>query len=329
MLEAGDGGALAELLATAPSVSVYRHLWRALAQREYEFALPDAALELTVFALPLLVVAGKEDAESAVTMLPGVLGDVSELTAILREHRALGGNETFALSGALTGADAIDVARLPELLAWRRLGANTAAHDLPAAPISVPAAHESVHLRFLVGTAIAAPGVDPLRDAHVGGWGIPIARSLVRQLGAPGVTLLALPRAPQRLMPAVWTGRAAQREVSAQLFASNAVRRYRSSVGEPVAVISAHRASVPGGGELRLSLSSPFDPRDAEGFRCPLHPLDSVADVAAMLLDLLRQCRVTDVRTLAGVHPERDAATGLPLFYKPETIPPTATVTVH
>jgi len=59
------------------------------------------------------------------------------------------------------------------------------------------------------------------------------------------------------------------------LFAGNAIRRIRAAVGEPTAVISAHRApDAPGGGELRLSLSSPFDPRDAEGFRCPLHPLD-------------------------------------------------------
>jgi len=124
--------------------------------------------------------------------------------------------------------------------------------------------------------------------------------------------VLALPRAPQRLLPAVQQGRAAQREVSAQIFVGNALRRLRAAVGEPSAVISAHRApAAPGGGELRLSLSSPFEPRDAEGFRCPLYPPDRAADVAAMLVQLLHDCRVTDIRVLAGVHPgprSRDGA---------------------
>jgi len=109
----------------------------------------------------------------------------------------------------------------------------------------------------------------------------------------------------------------------------NALRKLRASVGEPSAVISAHRApDAPGGGELRLSLSSPFEPRDAEGFRCPLYPLDRAADVAAALVQLLRDCRVADIRVLAGIHPDRDPATGLRLLFKPDTIPP-ATALVH
>jgi len=101
-------------------------------------------------------------------------------------------------------------------------------------------------------------------------------------------------------------------------------------IGEPTAVISAHRApDAPGGGELRLSLSSPFEPRDAEGFRCPLYPLDRAGDVVAMLVDLLRDCRVTDIRTLAGVHADRTDGTGLPLLFKPESIPAAATFRIH
>jgi len=130
-------------------------------------------------------------------------------------------------------------------------------------------------------------------------------------------------------LPAVQQGRAAQRDVSAQIFVSNALRRLRASVGEPTAVISAHHApDAPGGGELRLSLSSPFETRDAEGFRCPLYPLDRAADVAALLAQLLHDCRVTDIRVLAGVHPDRDAATGLHLLFKSDTIP-AAAVLVH
>jgi len=107
--------------------------------------------------------------------------------------------------------------------------------------------------------------------------------------------------------------------VGAQLFASNAIRTLRAQVGEPVAVISAHRAAAaPGGGELRLSLSSPFDPRQAEGFRCPLFATDRASDVATMLVDLLHDCRVADVRILPGVHADRDPLTGLTLLFKPD-----------
>jgi hypothetical protein len=134
--------------------------------------------------------------------------------------------------------------------------------------------------------------------------------------------VLALPRAAQRPLPAVMQGRSAQREISAQLFLGNALRRMRAVAGEPTAVISAHRApDAPGGGELRVSLSSPFDPRDDEGFRCPLHPFDRVEEVVAMLEALLADCRVADVRLVGGVHPDRDPATGQRLLFKRDSIP--------
>jgi hypothetical protein len=153
---------------------------------------------------------------------------------------------------------------------------------------------------------------------------------MVVQLGSARASVLALPRAPQRLLPAVVQGRGAQREVAAQIFASNAIRKLRGTVGEPTAVVSAHRApDAPGGGELRLSLSSPFEPGAAEGFRCPLHPLDRVGDVVSMIKSLLRDCRVTDIRTVACVHPDRAAGTGLPLLFKPDTMPDSTGPGVH
>jgi hypothetical protein len=110
--------------------------------------------------------------------------------------------------------------------------------------------------------------------------------------------------------------------VSAQLFASNAIRKLRAAVGEPAAVISAHRAiDSATGGELRLSLSSVFDAREAEGFRCPLYPADHAGDVADMLVTLMRDCRLTDVRVLSGVYGDRDAASGLPLLFKADALP--------
>jgi hypothetical protein len=203
-------------------------------------------------------------------------------------------------------------------------------HALTPSSIEFRAGRESVHLRFLVGCAVAKPGAELTADTGVGKWGIPLTRELVAQLGSGQAAVLALPRAPQRLLQAVAQGRAAQREVSAQIFASNAIRKLRSTVGEPTAVISAHRApDAPGGGELRLSLSSPLEPGTAEGFRCPLHPLDRVGDVASMLVSLMRDCRVTDIRTLPGVHADRAADTGLPLLFKPDTIPDSIGSGVH
>ncbi len=174
-----------------------------------------------------------------------------------------------------------------------------------------------MHLRFLVGSALVAPGATPFHDAEVGRWGTPVAQWLARALAVADVSVLALPRAPARPSVGLVHGRAAQREVAAQLFASHAIRQLRASVGEPTAVISVHRVdSSPAGAEVRLSLSSPFAPREAQGFRCPLLPLDRVDDVVRMLTDLMRDCRVNDVRLKPGVHGDRDRATGLPLLFK-------------
>jgi hypothetical protein len=173
-----------------------------------------------------------------------------------------------------------------------------------------------------VGSALAAPGADLLRDAEVGKWGMPLAHALGRQLATPGTSVLALPRAPQTLLQAVRQGLAAQREVGVQVFAANAIRKLRAAVGEPTAVLSAHRVSrAANDGEVRLSLSSPFDIREAEGFRCPLYPQENVADVVAMLTGFLAECRVMDVRIVPGVHADRDSVTGLPLLFKGNDLP--------
>lgn len=320
LLEADNGRALAEVFDTTPGPAVYRHLWRLLTRAES--ASDGDALRATVFALPVVIVAGLAEGASGTASLPGVLSDPAALAALLREHDALAGNRTFALGNALVDADALGLAHLPRLLARGTLTATMPAPlDLAPAPIGLAAGHESVHLRFVVGVAVAAPGVDLVASVSTQGWGIPLTQALGAQIAVPGTTVLALPHAPQRLVTAVQTGRALQREVSAQVFAGNALRKFRASVGEPSAVISAHRvAGVPAGGELRLSLSSPFEPRDAEGFRCPLYAADRTADVVQMLATLLADCRVGDVRVLPGVHADRDPATDAPLLFKADAL---------
>jgi hypothetical protein len=319
-----DGATLAAWLATAPSVAIHRHVWRAIARRA-RMPADDGRIAASLFAIPLVIVAGVPGGADAHAVLPGVLPAPQALVDVLVAHGALGGNRTFSIANALVAADALDVSRVPALLAaGRRTLSGGAALDLPPAPLALPAG-ESVHLRFLVGTAIGAAGLDVTRDGTTGQWGRPLTNALSAQLAAPGLTLLALPRPVLSPLNAVVQGRVAQRDVSAQLFASNAIRQLRASVGEPVAVLSAHRAAdAAGGGELRLSLSSPFSTRDAYGFRCPILPGERAADAAAMLANLLADARVGDVRVVAGVHGDRDPVTGGPLLFKPETLPPVA-----
>jgi hypothetical protein len=326
-LAAGASELVIALLAHAPSLDVQRHLWRLLARRAARPLDDAAALGMRLFAIPLVVVTGVRGGAQVTAMLPAELPDVRSIETLLIEHRALGGSRTFTLFGALVAADAIDLPRLPRLMqAAHRFGDGAGPLDLAAAPLHVPSG-ESAHLRFLVGSVLAGRDVDPLAARDTSRWGMPLSRALTNVLGAGDVSALVLPRAAASLPAAVAQGRAAQREVAAQLFASNALRELRASFGEPVAVISAHVcADVPAGGELRLSLSSPLSPRDAQGFRCALHPGERVADVVAMLTGLLAECRVADVRLVDGVHPDRDPLTGGPLLFKPETLPPHAPV---
>jgi len=321
MLDREEGAELSQLFVRAPSASVYRHLWRRLGDA-WNAAPREAALKAHVFAIPVVLVAGHTVAGARVT-LQGAIDDPSRLAEILRTHGALHSNETITLANALISAETIDLAHLP---AWRRVCAHLVAGApspmaLAPSPITIGTT-EGAHLRFLVGTALAAPGAELLRDNDLRRFGAPLARALEAALAADGVTLLALPRAPSDPVFAVHAGRDAQREIAAQLFLSQALRNLRMRYGEPSAVISAHRSSdAPLGGELRLSLSSPFAEREAEGFRCPLFAADVFTDVVNMLTNLLEDCRVSDVRIVAGIHDDRTADTNQLLLFKPDTMP--------
>ena len=323
-LRSGDASWLVRLFAAAPSAAIGRHLWRRLLAAWKLASRNDGehGIAVTLFALPIVIVAARRS-EAGPAAIDAVLPGSDRVAALLQEHGALAGNRNFGLGNALVAAEMLDLPQLPELLSWTRLpDPRAATRALSPAPIPIAAAGEGVHLRFLFGTAVAAPGADLLADAQVGAWGIALAQELARQLAAPEISLLALPRAPRAPPTGLHEGRAAQREVGAHLFTSNAIRRLRAAVGEPSAVVSAHRSpTAAGGGELRLSISSAFDAAQAEGFRCPLFIGERAGDVAAMLVDLLRACRVADVHVLPGVYPDRDAETGLVLLFKPESLP--------
>ncbi len=315
LLLSGDVTKIADALAHAPSHAVQRHITRTLvgAHADAGRARGDVALPSTVFAIPVVIVA----ANSGPVNVPGALPSIDEITTLMKANGALRGNENFVLSNALAPASAFALEKLPASLDWWSAASGTPI-AIEKASLPVPANQESVFLRFLVGTALAGPGVDLLTANDTGKWGMPFTQTIAKQLGGGTLSLLALPRPPRSPLAALMQGRAAQREVSLQLFATNAIRKFRSSVGEPEAVISSHR--TPDGGEVRLSLSNPFDEKGAEGFRAELQPTDRAQDVAVLMQDLLRECNVASVTVLADVFPDIDSESKLPMLFRADAL---------
>lgn len=317
-LLAGDVVPIAEALAAAPSLAALRLIARGLARAHVEAARrkhPAEGLAATVFALPVIIVAGSPSA----VRVPGALPRIEEFVDLLKTHCALRGNQAFALGNALVSAAAFALERLPATLDWWRVDETVGEPlALERAPMEVAANQEQVFLRFLIGRALAAPGVDLLSERDVGPWGMPFTQAFARQLGGGTLSLLAMARPPREPLAALYQGRIAQREVSLQLFVVNALRKFRQSVGEPAAVISAHRTDT--GGEVRLSLSNPFDERGAEGFRAELFPTDRAEAVATQMRALLAECRVEQVTVLADVFPDDDPVTRLPLLFRADAL---------
>ena len=315
LLLSGDISEIADAVAHAPSHSVLRHITRSLASAHAEAgrARSDSALPSTVFAIPVVIVA----ANSGPVNVPGAIPNIDEITALMKASGALRGNENFALSNALAPTSAFALEKLPASLGWWTTSPG-APIAIEKASLPVPANQESVFLRFLVGTALAGPRVDLLSANDTGQWGMPFTQVVAKQLGGGTLSLLAMPRPPRSPLAALMQGRAAQREVSLQLFATNAIRKFRSSVGEPEAVISAHQTVD--GGEVRLSLSNPFDEKGAEGFRAELHATDRAQDVAVLMQELLRECNVASVTVLADVFPDIDRDSNLPMLFRADAL---------
>ncbi len=317
-LLAGDMAPVAQAVAAAPSLAVLRMLTRQLDRAQVEAArrkYPQEGVATTVFALPLVIVAGSPHP----IQVPGALTEIAEFVALMRAGKALRGNQNFGLSNALVASTAFELERLPATLDWWAEASEVEAPlALERAPLSLPANEERVFLRFLIGRALAAPGVDLLTERDCASWGMAFTQAFARQLGSGQVSLLAMARPPRTPLAALYQGRIAQREVSLQLFATQAIRKFRSSVGEPAAVISAHRTAS--GGEVRLSLSNPFDEKGAEGFRAELFPTDSAQAVAQDMQNLLRDCGVEDITILADIFPDTDPLTRLPLLFRADAL---------
>ncbi len=289
---------LDEALRAAPTREAYLRLWNAVCDAVHRPDPDPAAISTRVFALPLVIVAGS----SRPALLAGVLPDIAALAALFGQHGVLGKTKNFGFSNALCALETLEQVAAGEVYAWTQPAA-AAPRELAPAPLAITGPGEQVYLRFLVGAGIvnAAESSFVETASNIGAWGMPLTRALALQLAQPGVDALPLPRPPLDLLRAAHAGRCAQLEAAFNLFVSNALRRFRMSVGDPVAVISAHDD-----GDLRVGFSSPFDDALVEGFRWPLHALDDIGHITTAIAELLAECHVADANYLVRVLPALD-----------------------
>jgi len=306
-LDVGDDATVIEALRAMPAAASYRLFHEATARCIDTPAVAASGVVARSFALPIVIVA----AGTRPARIGGELADIGALQALFERSNALGPTRNFGMSNALCTLE--DLERLSPLALYRsvrNVAAGEIGESLPPTGIDVAMGQEQTHLRFLVGagvTPVAAPGFAETA-ANIGTWGRDCAKLLADQLTAPGVQVLALPRPPRDLLTAPHVGRCAQLETALNLFASNAVRKLRRAVGDPVVIVSAHENA-----EIRVTLSSPFAQDLVEGFPWPLHPLDDLAVIERTVSELFSDMRVNDVRIVERVLPA-ERVQGVPLY---------------
>lgn len=298
-LQAGDDSAIRAALGAQPPTFA-RRVMRALTAA---FDDVGEGIGLRFFAIPLVIVAGARKPCS----VQGALPEVHVLRGLLEQHGAVGVTRNFGLGNALVSAEALD-ALSPSAL-WRSAAdpsQNAPLDALKPEPIAVSGSREQVHLRFITGAGLTPMHLPSFLESasNIGTWGMAMTRELARQLAHPGLEILPMPRPPQPLLTAACAGRRAQLEAALSLFLGNALRKFRMAVGDPAAVLSAHKFNN-GAGELRLSLSTPLDDSLFEGFSWPLQPQDEASEVSQLMQDALNECRVPSVTVLQQVLPDR------------------------
>ncbi len=296
VLDSGVDDTLQALLRDAPSADCYRHLQQMLAKLVNKPERGEGVIA-RLFAIPLVIVAGAKKQ----LHLPDALPDIAAVSALLERHGVIGSGRNFGFGNALVSMETLDGLH-PRLLRQfaAQLRTGGAPLELAGSAISIAPGREQVYLRFLVGASVAPAHVPSEMEtgAVVGLWGMPLTKLLAQQLAQPGLEVLPIARAPVALYLASDAGRAAQIELAFSLFLSNEVRKFRMSVGDPSVVLSAHR-TVDGGGEIRVSLSSPFDESMLEGFRWPLYPPDDRNEIVNKIIGLLEECRLNNRCSLA------------------------------
>ncbi|HYC49351.1 MAG TPA: hypothetical protein VED01_28065 [Burkholderiales bacterium] len=287
-------------LAAAPSAQTYSRLWHALCAA-VERPAGETAVMTRVFAMPWVIVCGA----SAAASLSCVLPDVGMLSRALEENGAFGGSRNVGFGNALVSIEQIERLAPSEVL---QASESTGLRALEPAPIALSRGAEEVHVRLLVGASVEpsnAPGVI-VAGSNIGAWGTPALRAMAAQLATPAAQVLPMPRPPAGLYSAAWLGRRAGIETAFNLFISNCVRRFRAAVGDPQVTVSMHAS-----GELRVTLTTPFDDTMVEGFRWPLHPADDLADVERSIAALVGECRLGEPLHAPGVLPDYSASGAL------------------
>jgi hypothetical protein len=304
-LERGSDESIFQALRQIPSPIAYRRFWDLINAAASGSAVDDVAIAVRPFAFPIVMVTGARGA----AVVPGALPDVEAIRALLERHGAVGATRNFGLSNALCSAQALERLKPSLVFRWSRQWSD-ARRELPPAAISVHPGREQVHLRFLAGAGIAPREAPSFLEtaSYIGAWGMAVTRELVRQLSQPAVDLIAIPRAPVDILRAPYAGRCAELEVAFNVFVSNTLRQFRSAVGDPAVVISAHRHHETDSAELRVSMSCLLDETLLDGFRWPLHPLDDLDAIQESISTLLRDCRVHDVCVVEAVLPDRLAS---------------------
>ncbi|MBY0437149.1 MAG: hypothetical protein K2W80_03070 [Burkholderiales bacterium] len=299
---------VAAALAAAGSAAEYACLVQRAGEAS-EAPLATGEIGARLFALPLVIVTGGREG----AILSGALPDVDAVSALLSEHSALGDVQRFSLGNALCTVDRLEAIGCGELARAQVDALARLAPGFEPAPIVLPSADESVHLRFLVGVAWVSSEAKRWISARdpVGKWATPLTHLVAGQLAQPNVTVLPLARPPVPLALAAAIGQAAVAELGFQLFVGGALRRARASTGEPTVIVAAHRAddAVPGPhGEIRVTFSSPFDEAMCDAWRWPLGPADDLAAITASITGLLAECRVDGVVLVPEVQPDRHPA---------------------
>ena len=285
-------------LRAAPTREDYVRLWDAVCELAHAADPDPAAASTRIFALPLVLVTGSRQP----AVVPGVLPDIAAISNLFEAHGVLGRTSNFGFTNALCGLETLERVKASEV--YESTHASTQAlGELAPDPIVLAGLGEEIHLRFLVGAGIVGAAEPSFVEtaSNIGAWGIPLTRALAAQLATAAVEMLPLPRPPLELLRAAHAGRSAQLEAALDLSVSNAIRRFRASVGDPVVIVSVHDD-----GDVRVSLSSQFDAGLHEGFRWPLHPLDDIAQISRDIAQLLAACRVADVNYVGRILPAHD-----------------------
>ncbi|MBH5329579.1 conjugal transfer protein [Eikenella sp. S3360] len=301
MLQTRHLTSLSVALSMAPSDATYRALWQAMEQ----VLQPKTAEECGWIALPVVLVAGCNQAVS----LPASL-DTAALNAKLAGFETTRHLMHTMWLPALFTAEQISQVKLEQWFAAKqsRTAAKAfAAAHAGAAEIAIPAG-QSVHVVYALG--YGAPEASgklgqaalPLMQY----WqerlaALPLMQYWQERLAAPGLTLFANPLDPAAPLSAIVSGSQMRQRMALDVFAANAIRAVRLQsprVGVAVAALE--------GGQIAFSFSAADSSYGLvpQIFRWQLSPADTVDGVVQNFLDLMAECRVEHIRLLHDVLPE-------------------------